>query len=393
MLSAPRLAKAAEWAAEPSLRTGLEYNDNPQLTTQPHDSVHGYSISPKLNLSVSSEIWQVAGGMAFARKRYPGNSNLDRDDQRYSLATSYRTERSSWELTGSRSETSTIAEEQTVPNTGLVEVPVIYDSHRISPLWTWSMSELTQLQLAYSVSDFSYVNGESSGLYDYSARTATAQLSSHLDFKDRFFFIVGYSSFNVPATTFNSQSANYQAGITRGFSRTMKGTLIAGVRKTSDEQDVTVCTLSFGSLCLQTERVTQSSDQTSSVYSGNLEKKYETLQLNLSASRSYDPSGSGTIVLTDTQNASLTKRFTSRLRGEISASNYNISPQTVDIAGVKRHFYSFETDLFWHWTRELGVSFHYRYSHVRRETQDQAAESNAVYLSIGYQWPKMAFSR
>jgi len=393
MLATPLFGNAAEWAARPSLRAGLEYNDNPQLTTQPHDSVHGYNISPKLDLSVNSEIWQVSGAMEAARIRYPGHSNLDRDDQHYNLATAYNTERSTWSLTAARSETSTIAEEQAAPNTGLVEVPVIYDSYNIGPSWTWSMTELTQLQLAYSLNDFSYVNGQSSGLHDYSTRTTSAQLSSQIDFKDLVFFAVGYSIFNVPSTSFETKSTNYQAGITRKFSRTMKGTLNAGVRKTSDEQGVVVCTLFYGPSCLQMGTVTQSSDQTSSVYSANLEKEYATVHLDLSVNRSYDPSGLGTEVLTDSQTASLTKRFSTRLRGNVSAGNYNFNPQTGDVTSIKRHFYSFSTGLFWMWTRELSVDFRYQNSHVKRAAEDQPAESNAVYLTLRYQWHKMAISR
>lgn len=392
-LSTPQLAKAAEWAAAPSLRAGLEFNDNPQLTTQPHDSVHGYNISPRLDLSVNSEIWRVDGGMEATRVRYPGNSNLDRDDQRYDLATSYNTERSTWRVIASRSESSTISEEQPIPNTGLVEVPIIYDSHSISPSWTWSMSELTNLELSYSVSEFSYVNGQSSGLYDYSTREVSAQLAHKIDLKDQVFFTTGYSSYNVPTTGFESNSDTYQAGITRDFSETMQGTLNAGLRRTSNQSDVVVCTLFFGPFCLQTGTVTQSSSYTSTVYSGSLEKKYETVRLKLSVNRSYDPSGLGTVVLSDSQDASLTKTFTSRLKGIVSASNYNYSQQTSGVSDVKRHYYSYVTGLFWLWTQELSVDLRYKYAHVKRVTDEQSAASNAIYLTIGYQWPKIAISR
>ena len=70
LLSTSQVSRSAEWAARPSIRTGLEYNDNPQLTIQPHDSVHGYTIAPKLDLSVNSEIWQIMGSMEASRKRY-----------------------------------------------------------------------------------------------------------------------------------------------------------------------------------------------------------------------------------------------------------------------------------------------------------------------------------
>ena len=151
--------------------------------------------------------------------------------------------------------------------------------------------------------------------------------------------------------------------------------------------------LFFGPSCLQTGQVTQSSDHTNSVFGANLEKEYQTVHLNLVVNRSYDPSGLGTEVLTDSQIGSLTKRFTSRLRGNVLAGNYNFSPQTGDVTSVKRHYYSFSTGLFWMWTQELSVDFRYQYSHVKRAVDEQAAESNALYLTLKYQWHKMAISR
>ena len=391
ILSISQYAKAAEWAARPSFRSGLEYNDNPQLTTQPHDSVHGYTISPHLDLSVTSEIWQVLGSMEASRKRYPGNGNLDRDDQFYNLTTSYRTERSTWQLAGSRSESSTISEEQITPNTGVVSVPIKYDSHSISPSWDWAMSELTQLQLIYSLADVSYVNGQSTGLFDYSTRTISAQLTNHVDMKDQVFFSAGYSIFDVPSTGFESKSAIYQAGITRNFSESMHGTLSAGARKTSDDQNIVVCTVYLGPDCQQTGQAKQTSDHTSSVFSASLEKRYETVRLDLNASRAFNPSGSGVEVLSDSQTLILSKSFTARLRGDLTANNYNYSPQPNDVPGVKRHYYSVATGISWAWTRELNANCRYQYSHLKRDTDNEAVTSNAVYLTLGYRWPKMVF--
>ena len=391
LLSTSQVSKAAEWAARPSIRTGLEYNDNPQLTIQPHDSVHDYTIAPILDLSVSSEIWQIIGSMKASRKRYPGNDNLNRDDQSYDLITSFRTERSIWQLTGSRSESSTISEEQITPNTGLVQVPIIYDSHSVSPSWTWTMNELTQLQLVYSLAGVSYVNGQNVGLHDYSVRTISAQLTNNIDLKDQIFFSAGYSVFDVPSTSFETKSAMYQAGVTRHFSETMQGTLSAGARKMSDEQNAVICTVYFGPYCQQTEQVTQSYKQTNSVFNASLKKHYETVELDLNASRAINPSGSGVEVLIDSQTLILSKNFTARLRGDLSAYNYNYSPRPSDVTGVSRHYYKFSTGLFWNWTRELDVHFGYQYQHNKRAAEDQDATSNAIYLTLGYRWKKMVF--
>ena len=109
MLPVSRSVNAADWSAQPSMRLGMEHNDNPLLAIQPHQSISGSMISPKLNLGLSSDIWQVTGGVEATQKRYSGDKTLDRDDRFYDLMTSYKTERSIWQLAGSASKSSFVA--------------------------------------------------------------------------------------------------------------------------------------------------------------------------------------------------------------------------------------------------------------------------------------------
>jgi hypothetical protein len=390
-LSVPRTANAAEWSAQPSVRLGWEHDDNPRLTTQSHESVSGSIISPKLDLSVSSDIWQVMGSMQALQKRYSGESDLDRDDRYYNLITSYKSERSTWQLAGSKAQASVIASEQISPDTGSVDVQKKYDLHSINPSWLWAVNELTQLQLAYSSSNLSYVNGENAGFHDYATRSVSAQLTNQFDPADQIFFSTGYSIFDVPATTLESRSATYQAGVTRTFSETMNGTLSAGMRKSNTEQNGPVCSLSLLSLCLQTVTVAQSVKKTSSVYNANIEKKYETTSFNLAVSRAFNPSGLGDEVQADTQIATLNKRFTSRLTGTFSAGNYTYKSVTGNLPGVDRRLYTIQPELRWMWTQELSMVFGYQYVHVKQVDEDKPATSNLVYWSLRYQWPKKNF--
>ena len=119
------------------------------------------------------------------------------------------------------------------------------------------------------------------------------------------------------------------------------------------------------------------------MFNASLKKHYETVELDLNASRAINPSGSGVEVLIDSQTLILSKNFTARLRGDLSAYNYNYSPRPSDVTGVSRHYYKFSTGLFWNWTRELDVHFGYQYQHNKRAAEDQDATSNAIYWDIG----------
>jgi hypothetical protein len=389
----PRLANAAEWSVQPSVRLGWERNDNPLLTPQPHESVSGTMIAPKLDVGVASDVWTVSGGVEAVQKRFSRESSLDRDDRNYNVSTSYQTERSTWQLAGSRSRSAVISDEQINPDTGVVEVQKVYDSKTLSPSWTWAMNELTQLQIAYSFNSVSYVDGESVGLNDYSTRGVTAQLTRSLNLRSQVFFSVGYSILDIPATTLDSQSGTYQAGFTQSFSETLSGTVVAGTRKTSNEQVGTVCTVFLGQFCVQAVKENQFTKQTSAVFNGSLEKKFETGKLSLTVSRSFDPSGLGGEVRTDTQNIEIRNQFTTRMTGSFSAANYTYRAETDNLSDVDRHLYIITPGLFYTLTKELSVNLNYQYRHIKRASEDQPGSGNTTYLTLRYQWPKMTFSR
>lgn len=394
MGSTSRSANAAEWSTQPSVRLGWEHNDNPLLATGSHESVSGSTFSPKLDLGVSSDIWQVKGSAEMLQKRFSGEPTFDVDDQYYNLNTSYNTERSSWQLAGTETKSTTIAEEQVSPVTGVVNVPIVYTTQSINPSWTWAVNELTQLQLGYSLSNASYVNGQSAGLFDYTTRGVSAQLSNWLDSNNQVFLSGGYSIFNVPSTTLESKSANYQAGITQIASETMRWTLSAGTRRTSSEQTVSVCTVFFGPFCLQTENETQFSKVSSSIYSASLTKKYEISQLDVTLNRAFDPSGLGGQVRRDSEEVSINRQLlTSRLNGYLYVANYQYKSETGNLSNVDHRFYTFRPGLNWRWTEELTADLSYQYRHVKEADVNQPATSRSVYLTLNYVWPRMSFSR
>lgn len=230
----PLSGRAAEWSAEPSVQLRREYNDNINLTLQPHNSVNGSVITPKLDLGSRTEIWQINGTAELSRRRYSGESGsgLDRDDNTFRLASQYATERDTWRLEGNRTLDSVSSDELTSADTGVVQVQKRRESHGISPSWTRMMTETMQLQLTYQLNNVSYVNSQSVGLYDYGYRVATARLTNQVSEQNLVFVTGGYSAFHVPATGFDSVSRTLQAGISRNFSETMQGTLLAGARRT-----------------------------------------------------------------------------------------------------------------------------------------------------------------
>jgi hypothetical protein len=398
------MCEAAEWSASPSINLREDYDDNIFLSTQSHDTVTSTTVMPRLGFGIASDNWQVGGGAELTRRYFPGNSDLNTDAQTLSLGSSYRTERNIWQLSALSSKTSYLDERAINSNTGLFTQNTSSDTKTVSPTWTWLVTELTQLQLAYSQSDVSYVNGESSGLFDYHSSSLSAKLTKQFDISTQIFLSPAYSVFRVPATTFESKTTSYQVGITRTFSETMNGTFSVGGRNTSSEQTVSsipsiplssgpsVCAF-FGlpPNCLEVKTFSRNS---SSIFSANLEKQFETVHLTAVVSRSFDAAAIGQQVQTDLASFSLSRPFTAKLTGNLATSGYKISSETGGVSGAdNRRIYQIEPSLRWQWAPEWNLDAGYRYTHLQRVSETTAATSNVVYLTLTYQWPKISISR
>jgi hypothetical protein len=395
----PLFVNAAEWSAQPSVRLTEGYDNNARLTLNPHNSVSSSLLAPKLNLVARSDLWQWSGNAEAVQNRFSGDSDLDTDERFFNIGAAYQSERSTWQLTGSSSKSSVLTDRQINSTTGFVQTQSIQDAHSISPSWTWSMNELTQLQLDYSLSNASYVNGISIGLYDYSTRSISASLTRLLDSQNKLFFSAGYSIFNVPATSLNSKSATYQAGSTWIFSETSRGTVSAGLRMTTAEQDefqfvprfCLTCPPSF--LEFVPVPVTIRSESTGIVFNGSFEKQFENNSFKISASRSLNPGGTGGQVQNDSLGLALNRAFTSKFSGGLSLNSNTARTEIGNVSVSDYRLYQIGSNLSWQWTPEWNLDTSYRYAHLRRTSEANPVASNAVYLALRYQWQKMAISR
>lgn len=387
--------EAAEWSATPSMQLREDYDSNVLLTTQPHSGERSTWATPKLDFGVASDIWQVGGEASYTRRRFPGDSSLNSDAQNLSLGSSYRTEREIWQLSASSSKVSYLAEGTITSNTGVFTQNISSDTNTISPSWTWLMTELTQLQLTYSQSDVSFVNGQSSGLFNYRSSVGSANLSYPLDNHTQIFLTSAYSIFRVPTTTFESKTSSYQVGATRTFSETTKATFAVGGRNTLSEQNEPTCLLFFGPSCLVPgPQITVSSRSSSSIFNASLDKQFETVHVTAAASRSYEPSGTGQELRTDYVSLSFSKPFTEKLSGNLAVVGYKINSDVGSFATLyDSRVYQVQPGLSWPWATGWELDMSYSYTHLQRISETAPATRNAAYLTLTYKWPKMSISR
>jgi hypothetical protein len=265
-------------------------------------------------------------------------------------------------------------------------------------------SERTMLQVMYQLSDVSYEQTQSAGLYDYEYRSATVTLSNQLSELNRVFVTGGYSKFHVPDTGFDSDTGSFQAGVTRHFSATTQGTLQAGLRNTesftrggnpiftrftviNSDGETEIVSVPTG--------VTQDSrsENTSSVFSGSLERKFEKSHARLAVNRTLSPSGSGGQTEQDMVSFDLRNPLSPRLTLSVNANWQKSRAFEGNISNSDLTYYNFSPAIDWQWSRDWSVGMDYRYTHAKREHETAAADSNTVGLALTYRPLKMSISR
>jgi len=401
-LTIPVTGGAAEWSAEPSVRLRREYNDNLQLSIFPQESVTGSIITPALDLGVGTPTWKLGFGAEATQRRYSGQEGLDRDDSLLRFSSLYRTERQTWQLSASRRSDSVVTSEEVDSDTGTVSAVEDRDTDSVSPSWIWMFSQTTQLQLAYQQTDVTYgENSQSVGLYDYRNQATAATLSKQISELSQIFISGSYSEFHVPDTSFDSKTRNLQAGITRSFSESTRGTLQAGLRRTESFTKGGTPTFTLFTdpntgitYAIQTGVSPDTrTRQTGSVFSGNLETQFESTRLNMALSRSLNPSGSGGQSELDTFKIDLNRQLAARLRAYVTANAFKARTVEGNISSNDRTYYGIGPGADWQWSREWSVGMNYRYAHAKREFESEAAESHSVALTLTYRPLKMAISR
>jgi hypothetical protein len=265
--------------------------------------------------------------------------------------------------------------------------------------------------LSYQLSEVSYVDGKSDGLYDYRSRQATAKWSYLLSPRSQFFLAANYSWYRAPDTNiqsfalvdsaigltsvpFNisevdSRTPSFSAGIGHTFSGTMQGTLMIGRRKTSTEQTGTAFNL-FGAPFSYSRTI----DDTGTTFSGDLKKEFETLSITANVSRNISASGAGAETETDQFFLQVNRPMSARLNAKLIVSgseSRRITGATTLDTNIRQ--YSIQPGLNWRWTPEAMASFSYSYRQLKRESEDQTAQVHALSLGLAYTWPTYSISR
>ena len=408
----PLAALADEWSARPRVSSRLVYDDNPRLWRDHTNDALGVVTEAAVDLGWSDGASQLSFTPRLRYNEYGSDHpELDSLDQYYTLSGATSTERAKFGLSASASFATVLSTEDVVEETGGRERrdrKVDRDSLTINPSFSYVLSERDTLGVDVTASDVDY---QGPGYHDYQFYTANLSLGHALSERDTVSAILYLSRYDrtmlesgttlrlpfgsgsllvpvrgdVDATT---DSIGAQAGYERSLTETLKGRVAAGVVRS--ELSAEKAKLPGG---LPSVELVEDSTDWGQLVNLSLSEKLERMTWEVAASRTLSPTGDGVLVRRDEVSGGLSRELAPRTSGRLRLVGFREEGLKSSADYSDRKYARVEAGVSYRLTPFWTVSGHYQFRHEKYEYADDAANSNAFWLSIGYQGDKWAVSR
>jgi len=396
-LLASNLSRGAEWSFEPSVGLRTEYNDNIQLTPEPHPTVWGMMLSPDVKFSGATETLTVTGGLNLSFNRYLNQPQLNIDNYDLSLRSRYKAERDSFQLNLDAIRDSTLVSE--LATTGVVLAYAPRNLFTVTPSWSRALTEATSLNASYTYTDVKYHAPPGTSLINYQDQLASIGLQSNIDQGKILNVAAYYDRYETPSPGTIQNTYGVQGGYDHAFSETLHGNLVLGWRLTQStvSSQALICdgTIIVG-ICFGTIiETTAVQKQTSSGFTLNaiLEKRSETDTLTGRVSQEINPSGAGSLVQTQRVGVNWAKQWSPTLSSNIDAAAYQSKYVGGIVTSSNSRYYALNSSLAWRLTEWWRLDVGYNYQRQKYDTAPVAANNNVIYLLLSYTWPKLSVSR
>ncbi len=396
----------------PGISARARYDDNYRLNTRDEVSVWETSLLPKLAFARRTETSHL-GGVAGLNLRRFDVDGLDTNDRFLRLGATQASERSRWGLDAEYTRDTSLDSELVADQLFLDRVP--RERWSLSPSWSHSLNETVGLNASYQYVDVSYPDVTETPQYTgFRYHSASLGMGYSLSPQTRLVAQLGLSRSEREDNTLTSDNRQLTLGLEHQFSERLSGSAFVGSGRTEtdfqqgflDCGGVLLPGLFFGvggTVCVDPDTLTVipftpstttvSSSASNAVYNADLRYALETGELALRASRSITPYTNGGLILDERIGLTGRHRFSHRLQGRLSPEWYR-TRDTNDFGGsLDRTTTSLRPSLHWNLDRDGILAGSYRYFRQAYEGRVEDATSNALELTLTYQWPRYAISR
>ncbi|HFD80743.1 MAG TPA: hypothetical protein ENK05_10190 [Gammaproteobacteria bacterium] len=383
---------AAQWAIDSGISLFGGYDDNVRLRRHNTESSARARISPSTTFSVATPRSGSSGTVRIDVDRYESDSNLNTEMFYVTNNSFYNMERSRAAL-GLRFVKDTTLNSQ-LEDTGVVLQRKNRKSYIASPTWRYNLNQRTSLDLGYSFTFVDYSASEETGLVDYQSNNFQVSLGRILNQRSTGSVTVGFTTTGNDVNT-DSTYAYFQGGGSYEFSETLNASAFAGVRRTETKfkERIFVGFDPNDNPLFEPVGETISNSDWGGTFSASLNKKFLRGDTGLTASRNISNSTSGILINVTRVTLKNTYRFSERLSSGLTLQYYHSKSSNAAATNLNRDYYTVNPSLTWRFTRAWRLSASYRY---RVQTYDEGggnATQNVAYLTLHYQWPRIAVSR
>lgn len=390
---------AAEWVAEPSINLREQYNDNIRLTTaDDHEDTWTTTLDPRLRLRRRTELWDLTANARVSAEAHQGGDGLDNTvDTFFDLASERRFERGSWNASASQIDDTTTQTEVLDLDTGFTTAQIDRTKRNFQLGAEYMFTETTWLQGSVGYSTLEY---DGTARVGYDTLSPSLTIVHQLNPRTQVFGVYSHDVTNYDnARDTESTTDSLMLGAEYDFTETWKLNGSVGYQRTQTSQTLATAVPRpgfeiFFPLIFDVVNATDETEATGLVYNLNLSRTFETGSLSLMGSRAVRPSSDGTSNESTSFTLRGNRRFSAKLSGNMAVSYLQSSRLDATNSNSDRDRYRISPSLAWQLDQDLKLDAGYIYTRVDKGSgSNTTADSNAVFVGLGYSWPRMAVSR
>ncbi len=373
--------QAREIYALPFVSIQTIYDDNRQLWTDRRSrglktEVYGLLSSVGANVGVQSDRYKIDLRNRVSINRYESEMDLDSDNVYIDLTSNYNlSERITVGLTGNYTRDTTLTSEIDV--TGVIQGNKIREQWSVIPDVSIILTPRQSIQASYTHLDTSYE--ESRFLVDYTNDIVSLTHNYQWTPLLTSFVNGSWMDFTIPSLNRKTTQYSINIGADYQFLPTWSASFMIGERFTTTE--VTFLGRTF------------SSSQQGLIFNFSINKEFESGSARASYSRLTSATGFGQLLVFDKLEANFSHKLTDNLRFSLTGGINVTTNSDTNNTNSDRTYYHVSPSLSWHFNRQTSLSASYRYRNQKFDREDEAAVSNAVFLTFNYRWDKLSTQR
>ena len=383
MISQSTSLFSAEYVVGASFSPTFSYDDN-VLLREDKDGSFVTKIQPTLLLSRAEANSMISFNTGLRVERYTDLKDQDREDPFASISGNWNTERSSYGLSASYSENAqrSIADE----DTGDFSSNTTVESINISPTFNYQLTEKDSVYGSYTYSDRKYTDGDTSdnplgtNFSDNTTHSFTGGWQRSLSERLTGGLALTYANYESEGRQ-QTEYDTYNFAVTSSYLLSEKWSLSGQVGYRTLENEITPV---VGPKL--TDESSGSLFSLASTYEGEINT------VTFSLARSLNPSGEGVVNEQDKISLYWQRSLSEKL--SFTLNTFYQETQTADsFNNTDRKYLQFSPSMAWKLQEDLTLRFGYQYREQKGTNNVDTVDGNMVFLTVGYDWSGLRFSR